>query len=400
MRKFTSLALAVSMCLGLSGCSGASIFSNYREIEDLEIIRTVGIDYEAEGICVTACTGLTGTDTAPRIYEKNAPSLAIALNELQRLPLGKSALLSHVENLLIGEEQARKGITMFLDYLERYSETRLGITPFIVRGESQEVIVGATGEATSCTDILGTIRENAAYVGAGCPYSCLDVATSLARRGCALIMAVEGVQREKLFDEQGDMDIQTAGFAIIEEGRLSGYLDEDETMGVLMVTENLRAAELDLESRGVKLTVMLTGCKAGFTPVFDGGELERLDVELTVSGNVVNLSEGGRLWEDSFIDDVEDAMAEKLLIPAAAALERSQSLGLDFMALGDAVEMRSPIDFSQMEKSWEEIFPGLEIEVQVNGELKRTYDINDPVRTDGGEEDSFWDRAIGSLTGS
>ena len=397
MKKAVSLALAMALSLGLTGCSGSSIFSNYREIENLEIIRTIGIDSTPGGVDVTACTGLTGTDSGPRIYEKQAASIGSALNELQKLPLGKVALLSHVENLLIGQDQAEDGIGPFLGYMERYSETRLQVTPFVVRGSAQDLIVGATGQSTSCTDILGSIREQAAYVGSGWPYTCRDVAISLARRGCALILAVEGVKDKKLFEERGEMDILPSGFAIIEDGSLAGYLGRQESLGVLMLTQTLKSSDLELECSGVAATLMLTGCEAAVHPSFDGSELQSLTIELTVGANIINLGQGGRLWEDSFIREMESALSQELYDCARAALNRSQDMGLDFMGLGDMVELANPVSFSLMDSDWQEVFPRLPVKLRVTGQLQRTYDINDPVATDGREEEPFWKKATGSL---
>ena len=396
MKKAISLALAASLALSLTGCSGSTMFSSYREIEDLEIIRTIGIDYAPGGVDVTACTGLTGTDTAPRIYEKQAASIGSALNQLQKLPLGKSALLSHLENLIIGEKQAQEGIGDFLDYMERYSETRLQVTPFVVRGSAQELIVGATGKSTSCTDILGSIREQAAYVGAGWPYSCRDVAASLARRGCALVLAVEGVEEEKLFEERGDMDILPCGFAVLERGALAGYLDRQESLGVLMLTEKLRSADMELKCSGSQATLMLTGCKTQVRPEFEGRSLKGLTVELTVEANIINMGKGGRLWEPCFILEMESAMAEELRSCVSAALSRSQDMCLDFIGLEDMAEFADPVSFGLMESSWREVFPDIPIELRVTGRLQRTYDINDPVSTDGREEEPFWEKATGS----
>ena len=38
----------LGLALLLSGCSGTSIYTDYHEVEDLELIRTIGVD-EKEG---------------------------------------------------------------------------------------------------------------------------------------------------------------------------------------------------------------------------------------------------------------------------------------------------------------------------------------------------------------
>ena len=54
-------------------------------------------------------------------------------------------------------------------------------------------------------------------------------------------------------------------------------------------------------------------------------------------------------------------------------------MGIDYIGLSKMVELRAPLKFERMEKPWREIFPELPIEIEVHTELKRTYDLDDPI---------------------
>ncbi len=47
MKKLVSLLLALAMMPGLAGCG--SVYSNYREMEQLLVLQTMGLDSAAEG---------------------------------------------------------------------------------------------------------------------------------------------------------------------------------------------------------------------------------------------------------------------------------------------------------------------------------------------------------------
>ena len=402
MRKTLCAAAAVLLALSCHGCSGASILSNYREIEDLEIIRTLGADYNSQGIQVTACTGLTGTDSAPRIYGQSAHSIGIALDKLQKLPLGKSALFSHTENLLIGQDQAQAGIAPILDYLERNSDTRMDITPFVVKGgDARELISGATGGSTSCTDMLASLRESAPYLGSGWPYSCRDVAASLAGRDCALIMAVEGVEEEKLFEDRGDMNILPVGFALLSSpGTLETFLDREQTLGTLMATGRLRSFETELSWEDSPLTLLLTGSQCSVEPSFEGGRLSEINVEITARGSIVNAGQGASLWRESFILSAQRALEGQIYGWVSSALELSAETGLDFMDLLGRAERAEPVPYRRAAAASSPSIDNVEIGLSVTGLIERTYDINDPVDIREGEEESFWEKAREFLQGS
>ena len=157
MKKIAAFIMAAAVAVSSSGCSGLSIFSNYREIEDLELIRTIGVDSDPQGVNVIISSGSTGSESAPRIYETQAPAVGVGLAVLQKVPLGKQAILSHTENMVLGEEEARAGIGQVLDYVERYAEMRIDTSLFIVKGgTARDLIQGTAGKNTSAAD---TYRE-------------------------------------------------------------------------------------------------------------------------------------------------------------------------------------------------------------------------------------------------
>ena len=49
MKRLISAALCLSLVFPASGCSGGSIYSNYRDIAELTVVRTLGFDLTPEG---------------------------------------------------------------------------------------------------------------------------------------------------------------------------------------------------------------------------------------------------------------------------------------------------------------------------------------------------------------
>lgn len=57
MRHRRALALLLAAGMLCSGCSTGAISSNYRPVEDLALIQTIGVDRAPEGVCLSAATG-------------------------------------------------------------------------------------------------------------------------------------------------------------------------------------------------------------------------------------------------------------------------------------------------------------------------------------------------------
>ena len=61
MHRAQTLALLLAAGLLCSGCSSGAISSNYRPVEDLTLIQTIGVDRAPEGVCLSASTGRVTT---------------------------------------------------------------------------------------------------------------------------------------------------------------------------------------------------------------------------------------------------------------------------------------------------------------------------------------------------
>ena len=91
------------LLLPLGGCR-ADLLPYAREIEDMSLVRTLGVDADADGVAVTAATGGQGMDD-PALISGSAGTLSAALLEMQGE--GDSYIyFGHVGQMLLGEDLA------------------------------------------------------------------------------------------------------------------------------------------------------------------------------------------------------------------------------------------------------------------------------------------------------
>ena len=402
MRRAAIPALAGALAVLLTACSpGLTIFSNYRSLENLELVRTVTADTAREGVHVTICS-TAGEKSDARMYGRVGPSIGVALGELIHLPLGREAILSHTENLLIGEAYVKEGLAQCLDYMERFSEMRLDTGILIVRGgTAKDLVEGLTGGETPAPDAIAGLGRIAARIGRGYFFTCRQIAASLAENGCALAMSVRGEKADKLFEDRGELDIEPAGFAVLRPGEDPVFLSDEETWGALMLLGLFRSRNVDLPVEDTVLTVSVDKAGAAYTPRFDGQGLAGVDIALTAQANVICMEGDGDLKDPAYREKAEKALGEALRQAAGAALDRSRVLQVDFLDLAGIVRRKAPLKFEGVADKWGEIFPELPLTVTVKAELTRTFDIVDPPAVSKGEEaKSPWEKLTDSLRDS
>ena len=83
MRHRRALALLLAAGRLCSGCSTGAISSNYRPVEDLALIQTIGVDRAPEGVCLSAATGKACENEAPKRMTQSGVSMLAALDQLQ-----------------------------------------------------------------------------------------------------------------------------------------------------------------------------------------------------------------------------------------------------------------------------------------------------------------------------
>jgi len=109
MRHRRALALLLAAGMLCSGCSTGAISSNYRPVEDLALIQTIGVDRAPEGVCLSAATGKACENEAPKRMTQSGVSMLAALDQLQDRTPSAELFYAQTSYLLLGEEAGAPG---------------------------------------------------------------------------------------------------------------------------------------------------------------------------------------------------------------------------------------------------------------------------------------------------
>lgn len=169
MHRAQTLALLLAAGLLCSGCASGAISSNYRPVEDLMLIQTIGVDRAAEGVCLSASTGRAGKNEPPQRMTQTGETVLAALDRLQDRTPNAELFYAQTSYLLLGEEAAAAGeLAPLLDFIARNPDMRLSAPLFLVRGATAQQAVMDTGDdRTDVTEALTALQKDTALSGAG-----------------------------------------------------------------------------------------------------------------------------------------------------------------------------------------------------------------------------------------
>ncbi len=377
-KRLLFVLISAGMLLSFSGCSGGSIYTNYREISTLQLAQTLGIDGHEGKFTLSISTGAGLQGKPSVIISRTGESYVSGEEAIQTFSTKEALYFHHTKYTVFGEDAAKKSIPQYLDYLIRGAPMRADMPMFIVKGGTAKTLVTKSGSKDyDVTEALASAEQNVKAAGKSYPFTCRQIASSLSEYGGALVCAVEAVPSEdSLFGEEtGEVVTIPVGFAILSEGELKGYLDEDVSNGVNLITGNSEFATLHLEiQKDVLATYLNKSCKTELTADWaPDNSIERLTLDLKLSGRTLELTQEYSMSKEEFEQAFSDAVSEEIKSRCVNAIKKSQELKCDFMGLKGILQKNYAKQMYRVE-DFPAAFEKAEIVVNVELDLYGSYD--------------------------
>ena len=364
MRIFRLLVPILTMSL-LTGCGGRWVYSDYREIDQMELIQALGMDEEGGEITVTASTG--GLEE-PVVLRSTSVSISRAMRRMQDYTSRKYIFFGHTAHLLLGESAAAQGVDQYLEHMEHSVEMRLNTFLYVVRdGTAQEAISMAGKARDGAVDLLTSLEKDVQLMSESHVFTCGETAEMLAEQGCCLAAAISLVRQKDILSGEDPVTLAAEGYAILKDGKLAGYLDPDLARGanLLMDLEGEDVLEVP-DGRGSWAALQLIGSRVRYLPEYREGELVSLQIRVELDCSLNELRSPGEAGDLETLERLKAGAEQLELDRICRVLERSRALDADFCGVGQRVRAVRPLAFDGMAASWAERFPELPLETEVS----------------------------------
>ena len=410
MKRGLSLLIIICMLLSLSGCSG--IYSNFRELERLLVIQTMGIDFAEEGVGISLASGAKSDGSSPVRLFSTGVSVTSAIAHILSYSQEQELFLSHTSHVVLGEEAAKNGINGYLSYICRSPNLRTDIPLYIVKGGTAHEAVMQVGDGSKgISEVLEAVRANVDERGDSKAFSASDLLRDLERNGSGLVCAIEcspsiqeggtkqeggsgsssgtdsaespdstggsGSGEEK--QEKQALTAAAVGYGVIRGDRLCAYIDKEQAIGVGLLLNIVGISNIVVKDRyATPVTLELDQGSSEIKPVWaEDGSLEMLDIQIKAAANIAEIGGGGHFsepdYEDYLTAQLETAVSERV----SSVIQLSKTLQADFLGLGNIVEMDDAEKYRALGGDFASLLPGLTVRISVSGQIKHTNDIRD-----------------------
>ena len=406
MRRLLLPALLLAILLvALTGCW------DLNEIEDLALVQAIAIDKsrEHEGgfrilvqvVDPSAVAGGGqgggamqrggGRKATFRNYAAEGESILSTFRELSHIT-SRRLFYAHTQVITISEELAReRGVAGVLDFLDRSPQIRRQVWLVISKPGMNEIF-GQTAplETTPAVRIFGIIevRDLTSNYGVN---RLGDFLRLLQGEGIEPYTAVitlnpnRALPRGQIPTDEPKEEISVSQTAVFKKDRLAGWLNTTESRGLLWVRNEVRGGVIlvprpDAESKQRNITLDILRSRTKVTPLIGSDGAVRFRVEVNLESNIDESNRPVQLDKPQTIRHIEELQNRAVADEIRAALAKVQGeLGTDVFGFGNTLFHKDPAYWRQVKANWNDIFPGLEVEVHVKSRIRRTGLVANPV---------------------
>lgn len=385
VKYITILFVPVLLSLCLTGCWDS------RSIDQFAVVIATALDYSEDGrimassqIAVpssvqTASQGINQSGAGSQgftVVTALGNNVHEAIDELQR-KISRKLFIDHRKVLIIGEELARRGIKDTLDHYSRDPDSRLQTFFLIARNAKgvdllMESVPFEKVPGRSIRRLQEINGENAITLRE--LFSILAEGETVPTVGALeLLPASEGGSRASGGTAANQLAFRLGGSAVIKDYKLDGYLNMEQTRGLLWVQNKYKqnsitgyipphgniALELDKTHSDIK------------TRITDGKVY--VDVSIEAEGAIHENNTDLDLSDPSQIGQVEEALSQTIADNIRKAVAISQKkLKADIFGIGQEIYRKHPKQWSKLKDRWADAYPEVEFSVKSSVRVTRT----------------------------
>ena len=180
------------------------------------------------------------------------------------------------------------------------------------------------------------------------------------------------------------MMLVPAGFAVIRQGKLAGYLPPETAVGATILLKSMHYTNVEVDDgAGGLVTLGVTRSDWELTPVFENGTLKELQIHVATDADLIQMDTALNVQETKVRRGLEQKLALYETEQITEAIRLSQEMGMDLFDFAQQIRMQEPKAFREIEAQWETLYPALPVTVSVGADLLRTYDIDKPIQETG-----------------
>lgn len=274
----------------------------------------------------------------------------------------------HLKVLVLSDRLARnsKHIKEIIDGINRDFVINKIVKLIITKGTAEELIWGKLNATRqqSIEGVFYSLLINRQNTSMFIPMDVSRFIGDMDRTGVSLVPVAE--------IKEGEVDIRGAG--IFKDYELLGYLDGKENRAIAIINNELKEDGIETKYEDIGLSVLITSFKTN-KKLLDSENL-KIKLHTRLEGQIheytIPFGDYKGIDNERMQGEMEIALSNKIKGEIVPTIERLQKeFEADAIYTSEFLKKYHPKLWSQVKNNWEEVFPNIEFEVEVEVKLRR-----------------------------
>ena len=337
--KYIKIVIILLLTILLSGCN------DYRELTDMAIVSSIGIDKNEDEYLVTVQvldskmqSQNNGESITPTIvvYNSNGKTIHNALrNAILESP--KKLYAGHIETVVVSEKVAKEGITDIFDLFLRDAEANKDFKILVTKDNSiSEIMDVLTPLETIPAENISSNIENAMEIEGNITDVSFDLLVSdVLRTGIDAVIPVISIKETDTDNEKINPEKRLTlknYIGIFSGNKLLTYLNEEASFGYNIINNNTSSSIIPFKCDSTKyasIEITKNNSKLSFDT-----DTETLKIDIKIKGALSELNCNVNIKNESKIKDLENKLESAVedianeTINAAIKYNTSDFLGI------------------------------------------------------------------------
>lgn len=383
---------------------------DHREVERLGIVMATGVDLAPGGqfrVIVQNVNpsalgrGMTGggglmPGGASKPYRNRSivgETMFESIRELSR-QTPRQLFFAHNQVILISEKLAReRGLKEVMDFFERNPQIRRTTWLLVGKGD-MNALLDEPGrlEGSPAQRMFGIISERdlSSQYAVQRLGDFLETMESESTQPYTAVIeripnqVVTPEHRNRLAEghiAEPHQNMVISGTAVFRRDKMAGWLNSKESRGLLWIRGEVKGGIIEVqdpEGKGGRISLEILRSKTKLKPELRDGSIY-MSVSVKEESNLGESTMPLDLTKPEIVKKLENSQNQAIRKEIESSLARAQQdLRVDVFGFGEAVHRQYPRQWKEMKKNWTELFPAVQVQVQVDSKIRRTGMITKP----------------------
>lgn len=291
------------------------------------------------------------------------------------------------EYIIIGEEAAKEGVLEYIEFFVRDHETRLNTAVIVAKGSDGKKIIEAAEAASMplVPNIDNLFKNDGAlsYISRVVLSEFLhDLSSDYSAAVIPAIRLVE-LNTESPGEEETseNVSLQINSCAFFKNFKLIGYLEGDDARVINLLSNNIRSGAIIVnDPQGNTVSLEIVNSKAKIKPKIEN-DVPSIDIQLRFSSNIAEMQGKKENLNEQTLIFLQNQQSEKIKGEIARVIDYTKQKNADVFKFGEAIFRRYPVKWQSIKEKWQEIYPTLQVNVNVESVINRSYIIDESLGT-------------------